>query len=239
MKREYHRWSSPALGRDMELLVFGDQGARVLVFPTSMGRFFDWEDRGMIGALGDHLQRGSLQLFCVDSVDAESWYNKNTHPSQRARRHDQFDQYLVSEVLPFSAKLNGNPFVVATGASFGGYHAINFGLRHADKVNRVLSMSGLCDVRKFLDGYYDENVYFNNPVDYLSNEHEPSRLDALRHLDIILAIGRDDGLLASNRHLSEALWSKDIWHALRIWDGFAHDWPVWQKMVLLYISGHD
>jgi esterase/lipase superfamily enzyme len=239
MKREYHRWSSPALGHDMELLVFGDQGARVLVFPTSMGRFFDWEDRGMIGALGDHLQRGSLQLFCVDSVDAESWYNKNTHPSQRARRHDQFDQYLVSEVLPFSAKLNGNPFVVATGASFGGYHAINFGLRHADKVNRVLSMSGLCDVRKFLDGYYDENVYFNNPVDYLSNEHEPSRLDALRHLDIILAIGRDDGLLASNRHLSEALWSKDIWHALRIWDGFAHDWPVWQKMVLLYISGHD
>jgi esterase/lipase superfamily enzyme len=204
-----------------------------------MGRFYDWEDRGMIDALRDHLQRGSLQLFCVDSVDAESWYNKNTHPSQRARRHDQFDHYLVSEVLPFSAKLNGNPFVVATGASFGGYHAINFGLRHADKVNRVLSLSGLCDVRKFLDGYYDENVYFNNPVDYLSNEHEPSRLDALRHLNIILAIGRDDGLLASNRHLSEALWSKDIWHALRIWDGFAHDWPVWQKMVQLYISGHD
>jgi esterase/lipase superfamily enzyme len=239
MKREYHRWASPALGRDMELLVFGDQGARVLVFPTSMGRFHDWEDRGMIGALVDHVQRGSLQLFCVDSVDAESWYNKTAHPSQRARRHDQFDHYLVNEVLPFSAKLNGNPSVVATGASFGGYQAINFGLRHADKVNRILSMSGLCDIRKFLDGYYDENVYFNNPVDYLSNEHEPGRLDALRHLDIILAVGRDDGLLASNQHLSEALWSKDIWHALRIWDGFAHDWPVWQQMVQLYISGHD
>jgi esterase/lipase superfamily enzyme len=239
MKREYHRWLSPALGRDMELLVFGDQGARVLVFPTSMGRFYDWEDRGMIGALGDYIQRGSLQLFCVDSVDAETWYSNNTHPSQRARRHDQFDHYLVSEVLPFSVKLNSNPFVVAAGASFGGYHAINFGLRHADKVNRVLSMSGLCDVRRFLDGYYDENVYFNNPVDYLSNEHEPSRLDALRSMDIILAVGRDDGLLASNRHLSDVLWSKDIWHALRVWDGFAHDWPVWQKMVRLYISGHD
>ena len=23
MKREYHKWSSPALGRDMELLIFG------------------------------------------------------------------------------------------------------------------------------------------------------------------------------------------------------------------------
>ena len=47
MNREYHRWYSRSLDRDMELLVFGHTGARVLVFPTSMGRFFQWEDSGM------------------------------------------------------------------------------------------------------------------------------------------------------------------------------------------------
>ena len=51
MNREYHRWYSPSLGHDMELLVFGHAGARVIVFPTSMGRFFQWEDFGMIGEL--------------------------------------------------------------------------------------------------------------------------------------------------------------------------------------------
>jgi esterase/lipase superfamily enzyme len=34
MNREYHRWYSHRLGRDMELLIFGHAGAKVLVFPT-------------------------------------------------------------------------------------------------------------------------------------------------------------------------------------------------------------
>ena len=41
MNREYHRWHSPALSRDMELLVFGHADARVLVFPTSLGKFYE------------------------------------------------------------------------------------------------------------------------------------------------------------------------------------------------------
>ena len=48
MKREYHKWSSPALGRDMEMLVFGHAGMPVMVFPSSCGRFFEFEDRGMV-----------------------------------------------------------------------------------------------------------------------------------------------------------------------------------------------
>src|SRR5574340_908526 len=106
MNREYHRWHSPSLDRDMELLVFGHAGARVLVFPTSMGRFFQWEDMGMITALGEHLEKGWIQLFCVDSVDAESWYAKSRPPAERARRHVQYDRYLLSEVLPFTTQKN-------------------------------------------------------------------------------------------------------------------------------------
>jgi esterase/lipase superfamily enzyme len=239
MNRDYHRWHSDALQRDMELLVFGHAGARVLAFPTSSGRFFDWEERGLVAALGDQLDKGLLQLFCVDSIDAESWYAGDRAPAERARRHDAYDRYVLTEVLPFTLRRNSNQVLIVTGASFGGYHAVNFSLRHPEHVHRVLSMSGLFDIKRFTDGYYDEFVYFNNPVDYLSNEHEPSRLEALRNLDIILAVGRDDPLCGSNVHLSGILWSKDIWHALRVWDGWAHDWPVWQRMLQMYISGHD
>ena len=73
MKREYHKWSSPALGREMELLVFGHTGVPVLVFPTSGGRFYEFEDRGLVGALGGKIDNGEIQLYCVDSVDMESW----------------------------------------------------------------------------------------------------------------------------------------------------------------------
>jgi len=239
MHREYYRWSSPSLQRDMELLLFGHAGARILVYPTSMGRFFDWENRGLVNILSDRIDNGLLQLCCLDSVDAESWYASHKPPAERIQRHQQFDDYVAKEVVPFTLQKNANPFLVVTGASFGGYHAVDFGLRHPEITSRILSMSGLCDIRRFASGYFDEKVYFHNPVDFMANERDPARLQALRRMDIILAVGRDDSLCSSNAHLSQILWEKGIWHALRIWDGFAHDWPVWEKMLKLYIGGHD
>lgn len=239
MKRSYHRWFSPSLGRDMELLVFGHAGARVLAFPPSKHPFYDWENRGLVAALAWHVENGHLQLVCVDQVDLEGWYGWWRHPSQRARRQQQYDRYLADEVVPFTRGINANPYLICAGPSFGAYHAVNFALRHPGLVSRVLGMSGIYDITRFTDGYYDEAVYFHNPVDYLANEHDAGRLDAMRRLDIILAVGRDDPLRGCNERLSTLLWSKNVWHALRVWDGFAHDWPVWGKMLRLYIGGHD
>lgn len=237
MNREYHQWLSPALNRTMELLVFGHAGARVLVFPTSMGRFFEWEDRGMISALGEHLERGWIQMFCVDGVDAESWYARQAAPADRARRHQQYDGYLLSEVLPFLDQKNGNPYLITAGASFGAYHAANFAFRHPERANRVIGLSGYYDIKRFTRGYSDENVYFNNPCDFLQHENEPGRLERLRRLDIVLATGQTDPGRPNNEYLSTVLWQKGIWHALRIWDGWAHDWPWWQQMIRQYIGG--
>lgn len=238
--REYHRWWSPSLRRDMELLICGYAGARVLVFPTSQGRFYEWEDRGMVwGALGDAVRGGHLQLYCLDSVDSESWYCNWAHPSGRAYRNTEYYNYLYHEVLPLSTHKNGNPFLMTLGASFGAYHAMAFGLKHPDKVDRIIGLSGFYDIRWFTGGYSDENVYFNNPMQFIQNEHEGHRLEQLRHLDIIMAVGRGDRLLQSNRDMSGLLWSKGIGNALREWDGWSHDWQYWSKMVSLYINGHD
>jgi esterase/lipase superfamily enzyme len=239
MKRDYHRWFSPSLGRDMELLVFGHAGARLLAFPTSRGPFYEWEQNGLIGALWEHLERGWLQIYCVDSVDGESWYAYHKWPGDRAWRQLQYDQYISAEVLPLSRQLNANPFLITAGASFGAFHALSYGLRHPDLVNRVISMSGLCDIRRFLGGYYDTNVYFLNPCDFLANESDPHRLAALRRQDVILVVGRDDALLETNERLSAVLWSRGIGNALRVWNGWHHDWPHWHKMMRMYVGGHD
>jgi esterase/lipase superfamily enzyme len=223
----------------MDLLQFGHGGARVIVFPSSMGKFYEWEDQGMIGALAPMIEQGWFQLWCVDSVDAESWYAKWKRPGDRAIRQAQYDAYVRDEVLPLTERENGTRYLITAGASFGAYHAMSFGLRYPGRVNRILGLSGLYDIREQTGGWSDETVYFHNPADFVLGETDPGRLAAMRGMDIIIAIGRDDPMRPGNEEFSRRLHAKGIGHALRIWDGWAHDWPFWRGMLVKYIGGHD
>ena len=236
MKREYHKWFSPSLGRDMEMLIFGHSGMPALVFPTSCGRFFEFEDRGMVNTLYDKLEHGRLQLFCVDSVDSESWYNRNVPPRWRIARHMQYEQYLMQEVLPLVRQQNPSPQLGAVGCSFGGYHATNIALRHPDIFTGLLSMSGAFDVSNFLDGYYDQDVYFNLPTHYLPNLSDPWFFDRYRRNAYILGTGWDDQCLGQNQNLDRIMSAKSIPHKIYTWETWnSHDWPTWRSMIQHYL----
>jgi esterase/lipase superfamily enzyme len=240
MYHEYKAWRSPALnGREMALHVWGHAGAKMLVFPTSLGSHREWTDRRMHQVLRDHLERGWLQIFSVDHVHEESWYDKKRHPGARAWRHLQYHSYIKDEVMPFMQHRNQNPFMIAAGASFGAYHAMSFGLRFPELVNRIIGLSGLYDISGQAQGHVDSNVYASNPMAFMPREHDPARIAAFRRQDIIMAIGRGDPSFANNVEFSELLWGKGIGNALRIWDGHAHDWPYWEKMIRMYVGGHD
>lgn len=240
MHHEFASWRSPALdGREMGLHVWGHAGARMLVFPTSLGSHREWTDRHMHRVLADHLERGWLQIFSVDHVHHESWYDKGRHPGARAWRHLQYHDYLRHEVLPLMNHRNRNPYTIAAGASFGAYHAVSFGMRFPTLVNRIIGLSGLYDISRQTQGYSDHNVHAANPMAFMAFEQDAARLDAFRRQDIILAIGRDDPSYRNNEEFSSLLWRKGIAHALRVWDGNAHDWPYWEKMIRLYVGGHD
>ena len=240
MRQEHQRWYSPALGRDMDLLVFGHAGAKLLVFPTSLGTFREWYDRNMHRVIGDHLENGWLQMICVGQVHTDGgWYDKSVHPVARAWRQLQYDAYLREEVVPLTYHRNPNDFFITAGASFGAYHAACFAFRNPHLVNRVIGMSGMYDIRNQTDGYTDPTVYRVNPYEFMPNEHDPARLEAFRRQDIIFATGETDYYVDKNRAFSAMLWQKGIGNALRIWDGFAHDWPAWERMIRLYIGGHD
>ncbi|HUA99304.1 MAG TPA: alpha/beta hydrolase-fold protein [Terracidiphilus sp.] len=236
MSREYHKWFSPRLGRDMELLVFGHAGLPVLVFPTSGGRFYEFEDRGFVGALWGKLDGGHLQLFCVDSVDMESWYNRSVPPRWRIARHVQYEDYLLNEVVPLIRLENREPHLVSLGCSFGGYHAVNIALRHPDIFTGALSMSGAFDLSGFLDDYYDQDCYFNLPLHYLSNLTDPWFFEHYDRNTLVLATGWDDHCLGQNQNLDRVLSAKGIPHKLYIWESWnAHDWPTWERMVREYL----
>ncbi|MBA3856145.1 MAG: esterase [Cyanobacteria bacterium PR.3.49] len=239
MLREYHKWHSPILNREMELLQFGHAGARVIIFPTSCGRFFDWENRGMINALSRHIDEGWLQVFCVDGVDNESWFNTHANPTDRARRHLQFQEYIIQEALPFTKSKNDNDFVIACGASFGAYHSYSIAMRYPTHFNRVLGMSGVYDVREWTNNEMNDVIAQGSPCEYMLSLHDSNQLDQIRKLDLIIPVGRMDPLFGNNRWFSQILWEKGIWHAFREWDGFGHDWPWWYDMIQHYIGGPE
>lgn len=234
MNRAYYHWVSPNLGRSMETLVFGHAGAPVLVFPTTMGRFYQYEDFGMVAALETKLDQGLIQLFCPDSVDAESWYNKAVPPRQRVLRHLDYERYMTEEYVPFIRQHNPGPLLV-TGTSFGAYHAVNFALRHPTVVSKLVALSGRYDIKGFMDGYYDDDVYYNCPVDFLPNLTDETYLAPMRRMRIVLLSGEHDIALASTRLISETLTAKDVANELAIWWGYTHDWPLWREAISHYL----
>jgi esterase/lipase superfamily enzyme len=220
----------------MELLWFGHYGRPMIWFPTSMGRFFQNEDFGLIGAVADHIDAGSIQVICVDSVDAESFYDTSRHPADRLRRHDAYDRYLATEVVPFIRSRVGADARVATlGASFGAYHAVNFGFRHTDLVDKVVGFSGKYDIHSFLDGYWDDLAYFHCPTAYVPNL---SVEDAMRlsDMDICIVTGQTDNILSGTTDLLEIFNRRWIRHRGHVWDApYGHDWPWWREQIRHYV----
>jgi esterase/lipase superfamily enzyme len=236
--REEHHWHSPNLDQEMSLLVFGHAGTRMIVFPTSEGRYFDWEGFGLVNAVADYLRSGAIQLICVDSIDSDSWYAGHRSPAERVQRHAQYDQYLMDEVVPFSERLNPGSALSISGASFGAYHAVTFALRYPQLIERVIAMSGLYDISRFVRGYVGADVDAYNPVAIVGNETDPVRLERLRQLDIVLAVG-DEPLRDSNRRLSELLTEEEISHTLNVSDEWVHDWSSWAEMLRMYLGSRD
>lgn len=242
MNREYHKWWSAHLSRDMELIVFGHSGAKILVFPTRCGRFYEYEELRMTSVLADKINGGYIQLFCVDSIDAESFYCNWAHPSGRIQRHKQFEAYVLHEVIPFMNEKNDNPCTVSHGCSLGAFHAANIAFRHPDKFQRLVAFSGRFDLTMqveyfgdLFDGFYNEDVYFHTPTHFLQSLNEPERLESLKKMDILYTIGEQDPFLENNRHLSEILNAKGIRHHLHVWKERAHSGHYWRKMAPCYL----
>ena len=240
MHREHHRWYTGRLGREMDVLVYGHYGQPLLAFPTSGGDHREYEGQGMIDTLAGPIEAGRVKVFCVEAMNNQSWYDTHAHPRHRAYVQARYDEYIASEVAPFIETHCATPgiAITTTGASFGAYHAANTLFKHPDRFRRCLALSGVYDIRRFMDGDYDDNFYFNNPIDYVANLSDPWYYHHLRQADIRLATGHgpweDSG---PTYRFSEVLGRKEIPHSVDDWgpDG-GHDWPFWKKMMGEYVG---
>ena len=168
MNVEYYKELSHELNRDMEFKVYGHTGIPCLVFPAQNGRFYDFENFGMIDAAHEYVDAGRIQFFCCDSIDNETWSNVDGNPRERMEQHERYYHYIIDELIlriqEISTYANSGkePHDMMTcGCSLGAFHALNFFLRRPDLFNRVLAMSGLYHADYFFHDYHDELTYRN------------------------------------------------------------------------------
>jgi esterase/lipase superfamily enzyme len=223
----------------MGLVVYGHWGPPLLAFPTSHGDEWELDRHGLIAAMAEFIDAGRVKVFCVGSNNHESFLDARAHPFHRSWRQRVFDDYIRHEVVPFvhhHCQTPGIP-IATMGASLGAYHAANTLFRYPHLFKRCYALSGVYDLRRFMDGLYDDNFYFHNPVDYVANLSDGWTLDQLRSCEIRLATGSGPWERSGYTYeFSRILSGKGIRHFLDDWGARGgHDWPYWQDMVREYL----
>ena len=238
MRRDHVSLHSPAIGAPGEVIAYGHFGRPVLVFPSEQGRCFDYENNGMVGAVGSLVEQGRVKLYCVDSYDAGSWNLKDVPLEERARRHGAYEDWIVNQVVPWiHDDCGGVTDIMTTGCSFGAYHAANFALKHADLFPVAICQSGVYDISALGWGERGDASYFNNPMDYSAHMHG-DHLEWLRsRVRLVLVCGQGQwedttGALESTKAFAATLASRGIPHELDLWGhDVPHDWPSWRNQI--------
>ena len=238
MHVEQHKWYSPRVERELGIVIFGHFGRPIVTFPTSGGTEWEYHDQQFINAMADFIESGRAKFYCINTNSNDSFYNKRAHPLHRSWKQKMYDEYVRDEVVPFiHHHCHGWQPIVTLGASLGAYYAVNTLLKHPDVFKGCFGLSGVYDMRSFMDGKYDDNFYFNNPVDYIQNLSDAWYFDQLASCDIHLVTGNGPWENSGPSYrMSEVLRGKGIRHSLDDWGQLGgHDWPYWKHQMREYL----
>lgn len=241
MKNQELKQFSKHLNQDMELKIYGTGGKPVLVFPTLKGRYFDFENFGMVDSVQSLIEEEKITIIAVDSIDDQSLANEFIPPAQRMRRHEEYDQYIIKEIIPFIQNdVAPNKKLFAAGCDMGGYHAANFFFRYPDAFDGTISLSGWFQLAHFVGNFLNSSVYFHSPLRYLPNLTDDWYLEKFRQSQIVICTGQghqEEMPLANAHALEQVLTEKEIPCWFDYWGmDVDHDWPWWRKQFPYFLN---
>ena len=234
MERQLSSWYSPSLGNEMPIAMYGHHGFALLMVPTAAADYLEYERFQLMDHLAPLVDAGKMKVFSVNSINTESWLNKQMEGAHKAIRQNQFNEYIYNEVVPYiKNNTSWETPIIVTGASFGALHSMNLFLKRPDLINGAIAMSGVYDLTEYTDGYYDEQVYYNSPIHYIPNLNDHYVLEQIRRGKLIMATGQGSyEVPEANRRFSAVLNTKSIPHELELWGhDVTHDWPTWRTML--------
>ena len=128
MQESYHSFYSHILGKEIEFMVSGHWGYPILLFPTSMGNTYQNRDFGLIHTIEDLIEAGKVKVYSVDSIDFQSFYNKELPPNIKIYNYNLYTRFLHEEFVPMIQRTCQVHRIAVAGCSFGGFHAANYAL---------------------------------------------------------------------------------------------------------------
>jgi len=242
MQGRYLRIPSPAMGRDVHLWTYGHFGPPVIVFPTAAGFAHEWQSQGMIEALAPLLRAGKLKLYCPESNVAEALTRKEGDPAWRIRRYTAYERFVLDTLVPFVRDdcRSKNLRIATVGASLGALYAANFALKYPETFWWALCLSGRYEIRPFLGGYDDQEVYFHNPLAYAYNlSGAPlERIRERTRLTLVCGRGKwEEGCIEETQELGALLAHKGIDTHTDLWGhDVSHDWVWWKRQALYHLA---
>lgn len=240
MQRLLDSWYSPSLGRQMEIATYGHIGFALLMFPSAAADYLEYERFYLIDSIQPMVDAGMCRVFSINSINSESWLNQGMNPRDKAIRHQQYNNYICDEVMPYiDAAMGGHTLTITCGVSLGAFHAANSLFRRPDLFDGTIAMSGIYDLKEYAGGYYDSDVYFNSPMDFLPGLNDDGVLGQLRGKDYIHFLSGSGSYEApeASRRIGRVLDEKSIPHSVEIWgEEWGHDWPTWRAMLPSFLS---
>ena len=224
----------------MPVAVYGHYGKALLLVPTAAADYLEYERFQMIDALAPLIEGGKIKVFSVNSMNNESWMNKEMLGEHKAIRHNDFNTYIYNEVIPFIKKnTSWNTPIIVSGASFGALHSMNLFLKRPDLLSGVIAMSGVYNLMEYTKGFYDEQVYYNSPAHYVPNLTDHNILEQIRssnNIHILTGSGPYEAPDAA-KDFASLLYNKGINYELSVWgEEWKHDWPTWLAMLPLFVD---
>lgn len=245
METQYFKEYSPAMGRDMEVKIYGHAGRPVLFIPCQDGRFFDFENYHMTDVWAPWIDSGKCMVFAIDTIDLETWSNKLADPAWRIRRYEQWINFITDELVPRMRDIanarngwTGYPGIITFGCSLGATHAANLYFRRPDLFDGMLALSGIYTASYGFDGYMDEVVYRNSVIDALGGmpTDHPFIQQYNQHNGIVVVGQGPWEIPDTTLQLRDICRQKGIKLWVDVWGHDSkHDWDWWYKQVAYHL----
>ena len=231
---------SAILGRDMHVNVYGKKGLPVVVFPTLAASPESIEEAGIIDDLADYLDSGTIQLFCTETVDGESWGGSGD-PAERAQRQESFYHYVVDELVPLVQKVSKSKArPLALGFDMGATHAAVALLRRPDLFQGCMCLSGCYDASRYFGDWMDATLYDNTPCAFLPNMPADHPYVAVyNQRQLLFCTGQDAteaDSLRTTREMDANLARLGVEAWCDYWGGdVTHSWHWWKKQLRYFL----
>ncbi len=159
----------------MGVAVFGHWGPPLLAFPTSHGDEWELQRHGLIDAVGDFVDAGRVKIFCVGSNNHDSFLEQGRAPVS--------PQLAPADVRRVHPRRSVAVHLLEHAVARHRDHDLGRLARRLSRRQHAAALSaprqallrafGRLRPARFMDGVYDDNFYFHNPIDYMANLDDP------------------------------------------------------------------